>query len=67
MIDKASQTWEAVSAELDKEAERVQKLILARGQSHDESNYHRGYHAALLKIKALANPVIEPKVITTQY
>jgi hypothetical protein len=67
MIDKNSQTWETVSTELDKEAERVQKLILARGLSHDESNYCRGYHAALLKIKALENPVVTEKVTPTQY
>ena len=67
MIDKNSETWETVSTELDKEAERVQKLILARGLSHDDSNYQRGYHAALLKIKALASPVTPQKIATIDY
>lgn len=58
MIDKQSETWQTVAAELGKEAERVQTLILTRGLSHDESNYCRGYHAALMKIRALQNPVI---------
>ena len=56
MIDKTSQTWETISAETTKELERVQRLVLMRGVSHDESNYYRGYYAALLKIQALATP-----------
>jgi hypothetical protein len=67
MIDKFSQTWQVVNENLTTEIERAQKQVLTRGLSHDETNFYRGYHAALLKIKALENPVVNEKLTPNSY
>jgi hypothetical protein len=67
MIDKNSQTWETVSKELDGELLKTQQRIMARGMSVDDTQYWRGYHAALLKIKALPDPVAAVNVPATTY
>jgi len=67
MIDKSSQTWEAVTKEINAELNKTQQRIMARGMTEDDTQYWRGYHAALLKIKALPNPGILPDVTATTY
>ena len=67
MINKDSETWATINDELIKETNRAQKALLQRGMSHDDSNFYRGYHAALARIQALENPVLKAAINLGDY
>lgn len=52
MIDKQSETWEELVKIIDAEMADTQKRLLSKSSDMNDTQFNRGYYAALAKIKA---------------
>ena len=59
-IDIHSKTWQTIKAHIDKKQEATLKSIIQEGCTSEQTQYLRGYYAALQEIKDMTTP---PKAI----
>lgn len=55
-IDIHSKTWQTVNAYIEKKKENTMKAVLQNGCTADQTQYMRGYYAALQELKDMAEP-----------
>lgn len=67
MLDKQSETWEAVVKFIDTELAAVSRKLASKTSDYSDTMFNRGYLAALVSLKELPDKAEIPPLTTDDY